>query len=84
VKLVRSLSSLFLRDGGGPSRTGCVRPAAATYRPSVEGLEDRVVPAAPGVAAPVLGPALFSAHGHHHQAASVLPVRVTDVTAQNG
>jgi hypothetical protein len=31
-----------------------------------------------------LGPALFSSHGHHHHAASVLPVRVTDVTAQSG
>jgi len=52
------------------------------FRPVVEGFEDRVVPAAVKVAAPALGPALISAL--KHDAAAVLPLKVTSVTSQAG
>src|SRR5437879_1377073 len=51
---------------------------APRYRPSLEGLEDRVVPAAPA-----LNPGLFAplVHQAHH---SVIPITITGITNQAG
>jgi len=57
------------------------------FRPSLEGLENRVVPAAPLLSPPSLGAALFAdVHpGHHHNNGAVaLPLSITGVSIQNG
>ncbi len=60
-------------------RSKSLRTAATlSLRPSLEGLEDRVVPAAPHLGPAILAPMVSNSH------ASVLPLSITGVTAQNG
>jgi hypothetical protein len=69
--------NLFALLGG--RRASSARPPAPTYfRPSLDGLEERVVPSA----SPELAPALVG-HAAHHAAAS-LPISITGVSVQNG
>src|SRR5947209_2346694 len=51
---------------------------APSYRPSLEGLEDRVVPAAPA-----LNPGLFAPLVHQAQN-SIVPITITGITNQAG
>jgi hypothetical protein len=64
----------------GLRRRSSARPSAPTYfRPSLDGLEERVVPSA----SPALAPALFAPAAHHAAAAHV-PISITGVSVQNG
>jgi len=67
-----------LRQGRGDRSAVRRQAEAPRYRPSLEGLEDRVVPAAPA-----LNPGLFAPLVHQAQN-SVLPITITGITNQAG
>lgn len=78
----------ILRPRWTARRKAAPRPALSgpRFRPGVESLESRLVLSSPGsLTAPGLGAGLFAPLQHqHHQAASMVPIRITGVSVQNG
>jgi hypothetical protein len=80
--MLRFLNPFRLGRAGRSSP--CRAAEAPRSRPALEGLEDRVVPAAP-VLPPGQIAGLFAPLVHQHQAHnSVIPISITGITAQNG